>query len=39
MGFYYTSLVAGIFLGIAGQVALKSAATESGTITAQFLNR
>jgi multidrug transporter EmrE-like cation transporter len=38
MGFYYTSLVAGIFLGIAGQVALKSAATESGTITAQFLN-
>ena len=38
MGLYYATLAAGILLGIAGQLALKSAATESVTITAQFLN-
>jgi undecaprenyl phosphate-alpha-L-ara4N flippase subunit ArnE len=38
MGFYYANLVAAILLGIAGQLALKSGATESLTITAQFLN-
>jgi len=38
MSIYYTSLVAAILLGIAGQIALKSAAEGSTTITAQFLN-
>jgi hypothetical protein len=38
MGIYYANLVAGILLGIVGQLVLKSAATESVTITAQFLN-
>jgi undecaprenyl phosphate-alpha-L-ara4N flippase subunit ArnE len=35
---YYTSLVAAILFGIGGQIALKSAAEKSATITAQFLN-
>jgi undecaprenyl phosphate-alpha-L-ara4N flippase subunit ArnE len=35
---YYTSLVAAILLGIAGQIALKSAANGSATLVAQFLN-
>ena len=38
MSIYYTSLVAAILLGIGGQIALKSAAEQSATITAQFLN-
>jgi len=38
MSIYYTSLVAAILLGIAGQIALKSAAEGSATVTAQFLN-
>jgi multidrug transporter EmrE-like cation transporter len=38
MSVYYTSLVAAILLGIAGQIALKSAAEGSATVTAQFLN-
>jgi small multidrug resistance pump len=38
MGFYYFNLAAGILLGIAGQLALKSAAADAVTITAQFLN-
>jgi len=38
MGFYYANLTAGILLGIVGQLALKSAATEATTITTQFLN-
>jgi small multidrug resistance pump len=38
MGFYYANLAAGILLGIAGQLALKSAASNSATITIQFLN-
>ena len=38
MGFYYANLAAGILLGIAGQLALKSAASNSATITTQFLN-
>src|SRR5207302_3147629 len=38
MSIYYTSLVAAILFGIAGQIALKSAAEGSATITAQFLN-
>jgi drug/metabolite transporter (DMT)-like permease len=38
MGFYYANLAAGILLGIAGQLSLKSAATGSVTITAQILN-
>jgi small multidrug resistance pump len=38
MGFYYANLAAGILLGIVGQLVLKSAATESVTITAQFMN-
>ena len=38
MSFYYTSLVAAIMLGIAGQIALKTAAERSATITDQFLN-
>jgi small multidrug resistance pump len=38
MSVYYTSLVAAILLGIAGQIALKAAAEGSATITAQFLN-
>ena len=38
MSVYYTSLVAAILFGIGGQIALKSAAEQSTTITAQFLN-
>ena len=38
MSVYYASLMAAILLGIAGQIALKSAAEGSATITAQFLN-
>ena len=38
MSVYYTSLAVGILLGIAGQIALKSGAEVSATITAQFLN-
>jgi small multidrug resistance pump len=38
MSIYYTSLVAAILLGIAGQIALKSAAEGSATVIAQFLN-
>jgi small multidrug resistance pump len=38
MSIYYTSLVAAISFGIGGQIALKSAAEESATIIAQFLN-
>jgi small multidrug resistance pump len=38
MGFYYANLTAGILLGIVGQLALKSAAVETATITTQFLN-
>ena len=38
MAFYYANLAAGIVLGIAGQLALKSAASNSATITTQFLN-
>jgi small multidrug resistance pump len=38
MAIYYTSLAAAVLLGIAGQVALKSAADGSATVAAQFLN-
>jgi drug/metabolite transporter (DMT)-like permease len=38
MSVYYTSLVAAILFGIGGQIALKSAAEKSATITAQFLD-
>ena len=35
---YYASLGAAILLGIAGQIALKSAADGSATVIAQFVN-
>ena len=35
---YYTSLLAAIVIGIAGQIALKSGANGSTSIAAQFLN-
>ena len=35
---YYTRIAAPILLGIAGQIALKSAANGSATVIAQFLN-
>lgn len=38
MSLYYTSLAAAILLGIAGQIALKSAANGSATVLAQFLD-
>ena len=38
MAVYYASLAAAILLGIVGQIALKSAAEDSGTLAAQFLN-
>jgi small multidrug resistance pump len=38
MAVYYTSLVAAILLGIAGQISLKLGAEGSTTVTAQFLN-
>jgi small multidrug resistance pump len=38
MAVYYSSLAAAIVLGIAGQIALKSAANGSTDLLAQFLN-
>jgi drug/metabolite transporter (DMT)-like permease len=38
MTLYYASLAGAILLGIAGQITLKSAANESVTVVAQFLN-
>ncbi|MGC2200478.1 MAG: SMR family transporter [Stellaceae bacterium] len=38
MAVYYSSLAAAIVLGIAGQIALKSAANGSTNLLAQFLN-
>ena len=38
MAIYYVSLVGAILFGIAGQVALKSGAEGSASISAQFLN-
>jgi multidrug transporter EmrE-like cation transporter len=38
MGIFYTSLVASILLGVAGQVALKAGAVDSATLWGQFLN-
>jgi drug/metabolite transporter (DMT)-like permease len=35
---YYVSLVGAIILGVAGQIALKSAALDSPTVMAQFIN-
>jgi undecaprenyl phosphate-alpha-L-ara4N flippase subunit ArnE len=35
---YYVSLVAAVILGVAGQIALKSAALASPTVSAQFLH-
>ena len=35
---YYISLVGAIILGVAGQIALKSAALGSPTVMAQFIN-
>ena len=35
---YYTSLLAAILIGIAGQIALKSGANGSAGVAAQFLN-
>jgi small multidrug resistance pump len=35
---YYVSLVGAVMLGVAGQIALKSAALSSSTIVAQFLH-
>ena len=35
---YYISLVGAIMFGIAGQIALKSAALGSATVAAQFVN-
>lgn len=35
---YYAALVAGIVLGVAGQIALKSGAVAATSITAQFLH-
>lgn len=35
---YYLSLIAAVLLGSAGQIALKSAANASTSVTAQFLN-
>ena len=37
MALYYVSLVVAILFGIAGQIALKSAAVGAVTVTAQFL--
>lgn len=37
MALYYVSLGAAILFGIAGQIALKSAAVGATTVTAQFL--
>jgi small multidrug resistance pump len=38
MSLYYISLAVSIVLGIGGQIALKSAANESATVMAQFLD-
>jgi drug/metabolite transporter (DMT)-like permease len=38
MGIYYASLVGAILFGIAGQIALKAGAVETGTLIAQFLS-
>ena len=38
MAIYYVSLVGAVILGVAGQIALKSAALSSSTIMAQFLH-
>jgi small multidrug resistance pump len=38
MPLYYVSLAVSIVLGIGGQIALKSAANESATVMAQFLD-
>ena len=38
MGIYYVSLVGAVILGVAGQIALKSAALSSPTVMAQFLH-
>lgn len=38
MAVYYTSLIAAILFGIAGQVALKAGAVETSGLIAQFLN-
>ncbi len=38
MALYYTSLIAAILFGIAGQIALKSGASASSTLVAQFAN-
>ena len=38
MALYYVSLAAAILFGIAGQIALKSAAIGAATVTAQIVN-
>ena len=38
MAVYYTSLVAAILFGVAGQIALKSGALGSASVAAQFVN-
>ena len=38
MTIYYVCLVGSIILGVAGQIALKSAALASPTVMAQFIN-
>jgi small multidrug resistance pump len=38
MSLYYVSLAVSIALGIGGQIALKSAANESASVVAQFLD-
>ena len=38
MAIFYASLIASIVLGIAGQIALKSGAVASATLSAQFIN-
>jgi small multidrug resistance pump len=35
---YYAALAAGIVLGVAGQIALRSGAVAAATLTAQFLH-
>ena len=38
MAVYYVSLVIAVILGVAGQIALKSAALNSPTVMAQFIH-
>ena len=38
MAIYYVSLIAAVMFGVAGQIALKSAALGSPTVLAQFLH-